>query len=80
MVKILSSRKLMDKVFKVETFGTLREVFLSETNEDLVRKYEVEYFFKKYGLLFKEIHPSWRPLRACMPAEGQLTPFQSTIT
>lgn len=35
------TKKLQDKIFKIDTNGTLRSLFLSDTNEDLIRKFQV---------------------------------------
>ena len=37
----LIKKKLYDKVFKIDTNGTLRKLFLSETSEELIKKFEV---------------------------------------
>jgi len=38
-VERLIRRKLFDKVFNIDTYGTLRRLFLSETNEHLIRNF-----------------------------------------
>lgn len=49
----LIRKKLGEKVFKIDTNGTLRQLFLSDTNEELISKFEVEYFADLYGHSFK---------------------------
>lgn len=39
LVDVLIKKKLNDKVFKIDSNGTLRQLFLSETNEELIRKF-----------------------------------------
>ena len=41
MVEKLIRSKLYSRVFKIDTNGTLRKLFLSETNEELIKKFEV---------------------------------------
>ena len=53
--KMVSS-KMVFKKFHIDTHGALRKMYLSETNEDLVRKLEVEYFSDVYGNSFKQIN------------------------
>ena len=49
-------KKLQEKVFNIDTNGTLRKLFLSNTNEDLIKKFECEYFSDLYGYSFKRIN------------------------
>lgn len=39
LVEKLIKKKLYEQVFKIDTHGTLRQLFLSETNENLIRKF-----------------------------------------
>ncbi len=48
--------KLLVEDFHVETNGALRKTYLSETNEALIKKLEVEYFSDVYGNSFKRIN------------------------
>lgn len=50
------NNKMVFKKFHIDTHGALRKMYLSETNEDLVRKLEVEYFSEVYGNSFKQIN------------------------
>lgn len=36
---MLIKKRLGEKVFKIDTNGTLRQLFLSDTNEELIRKF-----------------------------------------
>jgi len=56
VVEKLIRKRLHEKIFNVDTNGTLRKMFLSETNEDLIKKFEVEYFSDLYGYSFKQIN------------------------
>lgn len=48
--------KLLVEDFHVDTNGALRKMYLSETNEALIKKLEVEYFSDVYGNSFKRIN------------------------
>lgn len=48
--------RLIDKVFNIDSNGTLRKLFLSETNEYLIQKFESEYFSDLYGQSFSSIN------------------------
>jgi len=52
----LIRKKLQEKIFHIDTNGTLRKLFLSDTNEDLIKKFEIEYFSDLYGYSFKHIN------------------------
>lgn len=47
---------MQEKIFHIDTNGTLRRLFLSETNEELIKKFEVEYFSDLYGYSFRHIN------------------------
>lgn len=49
-------KKLQEKNFNIDTSGTLRRLFLSGTNEDLIKKFEIEYFSDLYGYSYKYIN------------------------
>ena len=46
----------MLKKFRIDTNGALRKMYLAETNEELVKKFEIEYFYNLYGNSFKKIN------------------------
>jgi hypothetical protein len=68
--KIFNS-KMVFKKFHIDTHGALRKMYLSETNEDLVRKLEVEYFSDVYGNSFKQINKV--TLEPLLKVEASLT-------
>lgn len=37
----LIRKKLQEKMFTIDTVGTLRTLFLSGTNEELIKKFEI---------------------------------------
>lgn len=65
------NNKLIIKKFHIDTHGALRKMYLSATNEDLVRKLEVEYFSDVYGNSFKQINKV--TLEPLLKAEASLT-------
>lgn len=52
----LVKKKLQEKVFRVDTSGVLRKLFISGINEELVSKFETEYFSEIFGYSFKHIN------------------------
>ena len=46
----------MLKTFHIDTGGAVRKMYLSETNEFLVKKFELEYFIDVYGNSFRQIN------------------------
>lgn len=58
-------------MFNIDTNGTLRKVFLAGTNEELIKKFEVEYFSDVYGYSFKRINKL--TLQPLLRVEASLT-------
>ena len=52
----LLTTKLTDRKAGFDSSWIMRKMFLSDTNEDLIKKFEVEYFSSVYGKSFKEIN------------------------
>ncbi len=52
---ILNTKHMLKK-FRIDTNGALRKMYLSEANEELVKKFEIEYFYSVYGNSFKKIN------------------------
>lgn len=64
--EMLVRKKLQEKVFNIDTNGTLRKLFLAGTNEDLIKKFETEYFSDVYGHSYKRINKlTLEPLLRC---------------
>ncbi len=53
--KILNTQHVLTK-FRIDTNGALRKMYLAETNEKLVKKFEIEYFYNVYGNSFRKIN------------------------
>ena len=49
----LLTTKLADRRTGFDSSWIMRKMFLSDTNEDLIKKFEVEYFSSVYGKSFK---------------------------
>ena len=46
----------MHKQFHIDANGALKKMYLSDSNEDLIKKLEIEYFSDVYGHAFKQIN------------------------
>jgi hypothetical protein len=54
-IKLLT-KKLIEKDSSFDSNWIMRKAFLSDTNEQLIKKFEIEYFSSVYGKSFKEIN------------------------
>jgi hypothetical protein len=52
---ILNTKHIIKK-FRIDSNGVLRKMYLAETNEALVKKFEIEYFYNIYGNSFRKIN------------------------
>jgi hypothetical protein len=53
--EILKSKHML-RSFHIDTDGAVRKMYLAETNEFLVKKFEIEYFADVYGNSFRQIN------------------------
>ena len=52
----LLTKRLSEKRIGFDSSWIMRKMFLSDTNEELIKKFEIEYFSSVYGKSFKEIN------------------------
>ena len=54
--RIILSKKVFERNYHINVNWIIRKMFLHETNEHLINKFEIEYFADIYGQSFKEIN------------------------
>ena len=55
-VKNLLARKLAESSFQVDQDSIVRQMYLEDTNQPFIDKFEAEYFADIFGASFKEIN------------------------
>lgn len=51
--KMLFSKKVFERNYHINVNWIIRKMFLHDTNEELIKKFEIEYFSDIYGQSFK---------------------------
>jgi hypothetical protein len=54
--RLILSKKVFERNYHINVNWVIRKMFLHETNEHLINKFEIEYFSDIYGQSFKEIN------------------------
>jgi hypothetical protein len=55
-VKNLLARRLAESTFQVDQDSIVRQMYLEDTNQSFIDKFEAEYFADIFGSSFKEIN------------------------